>query len=152
MTDLGGNKVDLNFHTPNLLLPSVDLDGGSRNYSWIAEASLANVVKGISLDNDSSQATVNILGGATSKLKSVTVTLEGIKDGTKEVLVLGEETVITGKINHGGINYDCILDLFEKNSEMVIAHDPSVLHESGIDGHPSLVCHKHIANSIINKI
>lgn len=56
------------------------------------------------------------------------------------------------KINHGGINYDCITDLFEKDSKMVIAHDPSVLHESGIDGHPSLACHQHIANSIINKI
>ena len=56
------------------------------------------------------------------------------------------------KINFDGIDYECIHHLFEKNPEMVIAHDPSVLHKSGTDGHPSLVCHKHIANSIINKI
>jgi len=56
------------------------------------------------------------------------------------------------KINHNGKEYECIEYLFEKNPEMEIAHDPSVLHKSGIDGHPSLVCHRHIASSIINKI
>ena len=56
------------------------------------------------------------------------------------------------KVNFNGIDYECIGHLFDKNPEMVIAHDPSVLHKSGTDGHPSLVCHKHIASSLINKI
>ena len=56
------------------------------------------------------------------------------------------------KIGLDEMDYECIQYLFYKNPEMVVAHDPSVLHKSGIDGHPSLVCHKHIATSIINKI
>ena len=56
------------------------------------------------------------------------------------------------KIGLDEMDYECIQYLFDKNPEMVVAHDPSVLHKSGIDGHPSLVCHKHIATSIINKI
>lgn len=55
-------------------------------------------------------------------------------------------------LNYENENFNCIDGMFNKYPKLIIKNDPSKLHESGDDGHPSLLCHKIIAESILNVI
>ena len=49
-------------------------------------------------------------------------------------------------------DFKCIDDMFIKYPELIIQNDDSKLHDCGGDGHPSLLCHKIIAESILEII
>ena len=62
------------------------------------------------------------------------------------------------RLNYNGYEYSHIDDLQQKNPQLFIAKDTSKLHKSGDgfpstdDWHPSLDCHKIIADNVINFI
>lgn len=56
------------------------------------------------------------------------------------------------KIEHDEVLYNCIDHLQDKNNHLIIYKDYNNLEKPPHDNHPSLECHKIIANSIINKL
>lgn len=55
-------------------------------------------------------------------------------------------------LNYKNEKFQCIEDMFVKYPNLIIETDSTKLHESGRDGHPSLLCHKIIAESILEVI
>lgn len=55
-------------------------------------------------------------------------------------------------IIHENKEYKCIEHLFKDYPELQILKDPDVLHTANDDGHPSLKCHKILAESVLKKI
>jgi len=57
------------------------------------------------------------------------------------------------RITYNGITYDCQYDLMNDNPHLVIKHDKSTFGENcPTDHHPSLECHKIIADNVIQHI
>lgn len=54
------------------------------------------------------------------------------------------------KITYNSEDFLCIDNMFRKYPKFIIKNDSKRIHESGPDEHPSLECHKTIANSILN--
>lgn len=56
------------------------------------------------------------------------------------------------KLEYMGETFDCIEHLMIKHPSMQIQFDNEKVHNDGGDGHPSLKCHKIIAESLIKKL
>lgn len=56
------------------------------------------------------------------------------------------------KLKYKDKEYECLQHMFTEYPYLEIQYDSEVLHNPGIDGHPSLLCHKIIAKSIIDVI
>lgn len=56
------------------------------------------------------------------------------------------------KINYEGIEFNTISELMQYDESLIIKNDYVNLKNPPLDSHPSLECHKIIANSIIKKI
>jgi len=56
------------------------------------------------------------------------------------------------KLKYNNQDYHSISDLFRVNNKFEILNDKETIHKSGTDGHPSLKCHRLIADCIIEKI
>lgn len=56
------------------------------------------------------------------------------------------------KLEYMGETFDCIEHLMRKHRKMEIQFDDEKIHEDGGDGHPSLKCHKIIAEALIKKL
>lgn len=56
------------------------------------------------------------------------------------------------KITYDNTEFDCLLDMFDIHPHLLIANDPTVIHDSGGDEHPSMECHRIIADSILKHL
>jgi hypothetical protein len=56
------------------------------------------------------------------------------------------------RLKYNSKEFNCIAHLFQENKKFEILNDDETLHETGTDGHPSLKCHRVIADSLIEKI
>lgn len=56
------------------------------------------------------------------------------------------------QFNYKNINYNCLESLMDENKELMIKYDFENLENPVDDEHPSIGCHKLIAEHIINKI
>jgi hypothetical protein len=53
------------------------------------------------------------------------------------------------KLNYKNVEYSSIKQMMDENHELIIRFDKKVIHPSGGDDHPSLECHKILAQNII---
>jgi len=56
------------------------------------------------------------------------------------------------RLKYNSKEFNCIQHLFQENNKFEILNDDETIHETGTDGHPSLKCHRVIADSLIEKI
>lgn len=56
------------------------------------------------------------------------------------------------RLNYNNKTFNSIQELFREDNKFEILNDDETVHESGNDGHPSLKCHRVIADSLIQKM